>query len=409
MVTTVAETGIETTDRINSNTRAHRHRLKNRTYRKRLVKNDCFGESILLIGDKLWFNMVAEEESVMLELNRRSFSHFIQHRKRVVPELGSFLALQYLDAADTDDNYSSDLTKEMELRISEFYKLPDEVEEVEEQERSLVRAIDLPLSEHEAKRGLNLASRVFLTHGNDWLKASPKLSLGKGKDATSRNSPLKDGDGTGSLAYLRSGICVTRSSPNTSPPGPNHPKCTDTVGITKLRRTCEELSILPRNVVLLSLGNANLRLDNISMTTKEGRAIGAALLENKYVTALNLSGNRLFNEAFVNVDKSRVGDLNKQVDQYIWNGTGIFEALLHKGAKHVVINLQQTQLGAISYDGFSMSLRSSLFCKHAECPGLSFLQMKSYPVSELWTCARLHKHTARQENVHHTETRNCRN
>jgi hypothetical protein len=133
------------------------------------------------------------------------------------------------------------------------------------------------------------------------------------------------------------------------------------VGITKLRRACEELSIRPRNVVLLSLGNANLRLDNISMTTKEGRAIGAALLENKYVTALNLSGNRLFNEAFVNVDKSSVGALNKQVDQYIWNGTGIFEALLHKGAKHLVINLQQTQLGAISYYGLSMSLRSCLF------------------------------------------------
>ena len=113
--------------------------------------------------------------------------------------------------------------------------------------------------------------------------------------------------------------------------------------------------------MLLSLGNANLRLDNISMTTQEGRAIGAALLENKYVTALNLSGNRLFNEAFVKVDKSSVGALNKQVDQYIWNGTGIFEALLHKGAKHLVINLQQTQLGAISYDGLSMSLRSCLF------------------------------------------------
>jgi len=190
-------------DRINTNTCAHRHRLKNRTYRRRLMENDCFGESILLIGDKLSFNMVAEEESVMLELNRRSFSHFIQHRTRVVPELGSFLALQLIDASDIDDNYASDLTKEMELRISEFYKLPDEVEEVEEQERSLVRAIEVPLSEHDAKRGLNLASRVFLTHGNDWLKANPKSSLCKDKDATSRNSPLKDGDGTGSLAYLR--------------------------------------------------------------------------------------------------------------------------------------------------------------------------------------------------------------
>jgi hypothetical protein len=147
--------------------------------------------------------MVAEEESVMLELDRRSFNHFIQHHTRVVPDLGSFLALQLIDASDIDDNNASDLTNEMELRISQFYQLPDEVEEIEEQERSLVRAIEVPLSEHDAKRGLNLASRVFLTHGNDWFKGSQKSSPGKGKDATSPNSPLRDGDGTGSLAYLR--------------------------------------------------------------------------------------------------------------------------------------------------------------------------------------------------------------
>jgi len=128
------------------------------------------------------------------------------------------------------------------------------------------------------------------------------------------------------------------------------------VGVAKLDRACEELSIRPRNVVLLSLRSADLRLDNISMTTKEGRAIGAALIENKYVTALNLSGNRLFNEAFVKTDKNSVGVFKRHADKYIWNGKGIFEALCLPDAKHSDINLRQTQLGAVEFDALSVHL-----------------------------------------------------
>lgn len=206
--TTVGEMG----NGAETHVRACRHRLKKRSYRRRLTENDCFGESILLIGDKLYFNMVAEEDAVMLELSKRAFNHFIQQHTRVVPELGSFLALQLVEASeDVDEDMASDLTTEMEQRIGEFYKLPDEVEEVEEQKRSLVRAIvEVPLSEHNAKNGLNLANKVFATHGNDWLKTPTKSSLGGGKDTMSLSSPsqtdpssLSDGDGTGSLAYLR--------------------------------------------------------------------------------------------------------------------------------------------------------------------------------------------------------------
>lgn len=128
------------------------------------------------------------------------------------------------------------------------------------------------------------------------------------------------------------------------------------MGVAKLDRACEELSIRPRNVVLLSLRSADLRLDNISMTTKEGRAIGAALIENKYVTALNLSGNRLFNEAFVKTDKNSVGVFKRHADKYIWNGKGIFEALCLPDAKHSDINLRQTQLGAVEFDALSVHL-----------------------------------------------------
>ena len=110
-----------------------------------LTENDCFGESILLIGDKLYFNMVAEEDAVMLELSKRAFNHFIQQHTRVVPELGSFLALQLVEASeDVDEDMASDLTTEMEQRIGEFYKLPDEVEEVEEAEFVDVEDDDVP-------------------------------------------------------------------------------------------------------------------------------------------------------------------------------------------------------------------------------------------------------------------------
>ena len=105
--TTVGEMG----NGAETHVRACRHRLKKRSYRRRLTENDCFGESILLIGDKLYFNMVAEEDAVMLELSKRAFNHFIQQHTRVVPELGSFLALQLVEASeDVDEDMASDLT-----------------------------------------------------------------------------------------------------------------------------------------------------------------------------------------------------------------------------------------------------------------------------------------------------------
>jgi hypothetical protein len=157
--------------------------------------------------------------------------------------------------------------------------------------------------------------------------------------------------------------------------------------------------------VLLSLRSADLRLDNISMTTKEGRAIGAALIENKYVTALNLSGNRLFNEAFVKTDKNSVGVFKRHADKYIWNGKGIFEALCLPDAKHSDINLRQTQLGAVEFDALSVHL-----CTRAptclRCLVVSFLQMEQpyrrYAVPHLLT-----QHNTKQANAPHTETRSC--
>jgi len=299
-----------------------RHRLKKRSYRRRLLENDCFGESVLLVGDKLRFRMDAEEETHLLELNKRAFNFFIQHHRRATPNLGSFLAGQLIDAShQVDDSQSADLAYEMQMRIAAFYNLPDEVEVVEDCKRSTVRKIiEIPLAEPRAKDGLNLSHCVVNTHGNSWLKSKGHSSAekeGLQRQQSDKSRTLSKDDGTGYLSYLR---------------------------------VCEELSIRPRNSLLISLRNFHLRLDNMSLTTKEGRALGAALAANKHISSLDLSGNRFFNEAFVSIDEQE-GGVGRGSLKYMSKGMGVLDAVLRTESQIEQVNLQQTQLGKCAVSG----------------------------------------------------------
>jgi CRP-like cAMP-binding protein len=177
-----------------------RHRLQKRRYKRRLTEYDCFGENIILIGEKMYIKIEAEEQTEMLALSVRSFNRFLMHRPSLKPDLASFLAGQTKNADAADDYDESELALEMEQRIHEFHKLPDEDEEFEEQKPSRVRAIvEIPLAEPAAKNGLNLAHRVSSAQGQEWLKYSRNAPILHG-DLLPRAS--KDND-TGCLSYLR--------------------------------------------------------------------------------------------------------------------------------------------------------------------------------------------------------------
>ena len=77
--------------------------------------------------------------------------------------------------------------------------------------------------------------------------------------------------------------------------------------------------IRPRNAILLSLRNAHLRLDNVGLTTKEGLALGGALTKNAFVKSLDVSSNRLFNEAFVGIE---AGGLVSGVEDGVFDPVG---------------------------------------------------------------------------------------
>ena len=114
--------------------------------------------------------------------------------------------------------------------------------------------------------------------------------------------------------------------------------------ILLFRRACEELCIQPRNAILLQLTSNSLRFDSMSLTTKEGCAIAAALAENKFARAIDLSCNRLFNEAFVGIFEYGMEGRKK------FRGKGLFKAIMHNnaGAQYHEINLKQTLLGKCS-------------------------------------------------------------
>ena len=283
-----------------------RHRLKTRAYRRRLSDNDCFGENVLLIGDKLSFSMEAEQDTEMLELDRRSFNHFIQHHRRVTPDLGSFLAGTLIDANDSiDDSQEAELAHEMHVRICQYYNLPDEDEEPEELKRSTVRGIvEIPLAESpQLKQGLNAEHSMLSMHG-------------------CYNNPVANRDNdAGYFAYLR---------------------------------ICEEQMIRPRNAILLSLRNAHLRLDNVGLTTKEGLALGGGLTKNAFVKSLDVSSNRLFNEAFVGIEAGGKVDQRSSI-KVSARGKGILQAIAGKTEQFESINLQQTQLGKCTSFGHRKS------------------------------------------------------
>jgi CRP-like cAMP-binding protein len=275
-----------------------RHRLKNRSYRRRLTDNDCFGENILLIGDKMRFKMEAEEDTKFLELNRRAFKRFIQHHLRITPELGAFLAGQLVDASDAiDDSHQADLAREMQVRICKLYNLPDKEEEVENLKRSTARAIvEVPLAEPNAKHGINVAHRSFASHS--------KFTR------TSHGEEPKD-DGSGYFPYLR---------------------------------VCDEMSIRPSKVILLALKSAHIRLDNMGLTIKDGLAVAGALCGNTIVRSLNLSGNRLYNDAFTGIREGRI-------EKITTSNKGILDAIAEKPTQYEEINLERTYLGKCTVFG----------------------------------------------------------
>lgn len=297
-----------------------RHRLKTRKYRRRLIENDCFGESILLIGDKLSFRMEAEQETLLLGLSSRAFNRFIQHHRRVLPDIGSFLAGQLIEASNNvDDGQEADLALEMQKRISLYYNLPEDAEEVEDRERDTVRGIvEIPLAHSKAKQGLNIAHKVRSTHGNSWLRTPSQASQltqafgGRAPDETAstlyKSAKSTRDDGTGYLSYLR---------------------------------VCEDLSIRPRNSILTGLRDSSMHLENMSLTTKEARALGAALSRNAYIRFLTLSGNRLFDEGFVTRPKA----VNESHSAQFSQGKGVLEAVCELPAQFEELNFQCTKLG----------------------------------------------------------------
>eukprot|EP00961_Rhodomonas_salina_P018293 245981-Rhodomonas_salina.1 len=231
-----------------------------------LQEGDTYGETILLLGDQMATKFSSVEGCTLVELTSRHMKEFLQTHRKLVPELGEFLALHVSMRSGKPGGMEDHmLAMEMAQRIEARYEphahpqhpaaatAPDVAGD---QRPRRARTIpEVPFAHYKVKQGVN----AIHVQARGLERARPPTTASAGPGAFERVSSVAKEERLEQEYGDR----------------------------------CAELGVEPKLAVVLQLRETLMGLHDHSFAPRDATALGHALARNRSVRHLNLARNNI--------------------------------------------------------------------------------------------------------------------